>query len=77
MGQDYKRAWVDDLSQAGADGKIPAVLLVNDFSCLLSSPQIRWEEKTNPGLRRRFARQYRIGGLLLEAAAGRGSPRSS
>jgi hypothetical protein len=77
MGQDYKRAWVDDLSQAGADGKIPAVLLVNAFSCLLSSPQIRWEEKTNPGLRRRFARQYRIGGLLLEAAAGRGSPRSS
>ena len=69
MGQDYKRAWADDLNQAGADGKIPAVLLANALSCFLSSPQIRWEEKTSPRLRNRFERQYKIGGLLLAAAA--------
>lgn len=69
MGQDYKQAWIDDLRQGGIDGKIPAVLLANAFSCFLSSLQIRWEEKVDPGLRRRFARQYKIGGLLLAAAA--------
>src|SRR6185369_12143844 len=69
LGQDYKQAWTDDLRQGGIEGKVPAVLLANAFSCFLSSPQIRWEEKVDPGLRRRFARQYEIGGLLLAAAA--------
>jgi len=44
-------------------------MLVHAVSCVLSSAQIRWVEKTSPRPRRRFARQYRIGGLLLEAAA--------
>jgi hypothetical protein len=69
LGQDYKRAWTDDLNQAGADGKVWVVVMVNALSCLLSSPQIRWVEKVSPRLRDRFARQYRILELVLAAAA--------
>ena len=69
LGQDYKRAWTDDLDQAGADGKTLPVMMVHSVSCAVTSAQIRWVERTSPRLRRRFARQYRIGGLLLAAAA--------
>jgi hypothetical protein len=68
LGQDHKRQWIDDLEQGGIDGKMPVILLVNAFSCFLGSPQLLWAERINPGLRRRFARQYRIGGLFLTAA---------
>jgi hypothetical protein len=69
LGQDYKKEWTGDLRQGRIEGQVSAVLLANAVSCFLSSPQIRWVRKVDPGLRRRFARQYEIGGLLMEAAA--------
>jgi uncharacterized membrane protein YfcA len=69
VGQDYKQAWTADINQAVADGMLPAVLLVSALSCFISSFQIRWVEKTTPRLRRRFARQYRVAGQFLAAAA--------
>jgi len=69
LGQDYKRQWIDDLGQAAEDGKIPVVMFVNAVSCFISSFEICWDEKTGPGLRRRFTGPHRLLCQYADAAA--------